>query len=160
MNTMATPGQPSVCFSCGQPLPAEMTKGGGGVAPSGFPPTSALNAAPLVAPPNPYGPPPPVPGPTGATLRGSAGQFTVRAGAEVRVGRDPAQCPIYLTEPRISGIHATVRFEAGQLQVRDEGSNNGTYVGGARIAAATWTPVPPGVPLRFGPVEFAVQLEP
>ena len=36
MNTMATPGQPSVCFSCGQPLPAEMTKGGGGVAPPGF----------------------------------------------------------------------------------------------------------------------------
>lgn len=38
MNTMATPGQPSVCFSCGQPLPAEMTRGGGGVAAPGFPP--------------------------------------------------------------------------------------------------------------------------
>ena len=38
MNTMATPGQPSVCFSCGQPLPAEMTRGGGGVAAPGFSP--------------------------------------------------------------------------------------------------------------------------
>lgn len=37
MNTMATPGQPSVCFSCGQPLPAEMTRGGGGVAAPAFP---------------------------------------------------------------------------------------------------------------------------
>jgi hypothetical protein len=36
MNTMATPGQASVCFSCGQPLPAEMTRGGGGVAAPGF----------------------------------------------------------------------------------------------------------------------------
>jgi len=27
--TMATPGQPSVCFSCGQPIPGELTKGGG-----------------------------------------------------------------------------------------------------------------------------------
>jgi hypothetical protein len=29
MGTMATPGQPSVCFSCGQPIPGELTKGGG-----------------------------------------------------------------------------------------------------------------------------------
>jgi hypothetical protein len=31
MNTMATPGQPSVCFSCGQPLPGDVARGGGGV---------------------------------------------------------------------------------------------------------------------------------
>jgi len=29
MVTMATPGQPSVCFSCGQPIPGELAKGGG-----------------------------------------------------------------------------------------------------------------------------------
>jgi len=29
MMTMATPGQPSVCFSCGQPLPADIAGGGG-----------------------------------------------------------------------------------------------------------------------------------
>jgi hypothetical protein len=160
MNTMATVGQPSVCFSCGQPLPAEMTKGGGGAAAPGFPPTGALNAAPLVAPPNPYGPAPSAPVATAATIRGSAGQFTVRTGSEVRVGRDPAQCPIFLSEPRISGVHASLRFEAGQLQVRDETSNNGTFLGGNRIAPAMWTPVPEGVPLRFGPIEFAVHLEP
>jgi hypothetical protein len=30
MNTMATPGRPTVCFSCGQPIAGELTKGGGG----------------------------------------------------------------------------------------------------------------------------------
>jgi hypothetical protein len=159
MNTMATPGQPSVCFSCGQPLPAEMTKGGGGVAAPGFPLTGAMSAQGLVAPPNPYGPAAPSQSTSAATIRGPSGQFTVRPGSEVRVGRDPAQCPIFLSEPRVSGVHATLRFEGGQLQVRDETSNNGTFIAGARIAPGAWTPVPAGAPLRFGPIEFAVQLE-
>jgi hypothetical protein len=156
MSTMATPGQPSVCFSCGQPLPAEMTKGGGGAAAPGFPPTSAMSAQPLVPPPNPYGP---AAGPSAASLRGTAGQFRVQAGSEVRVGRDPAQCPIFLSEPRISGVHATLKLEGGQLLVRDETSNNGTWIAGARLPPGAWTQVPPGAPLRFGPVEFDVQLE-
>jgi pSer/pThr/pTyr-binding forkhead associated (FHA) protein len=75
------------------------------------------------------------------------------------VGRDPAQCPIALTEPRVSGVHATLKFENGHLLVRDEGSNNGTYVNGTRIAAHAFTPVPSGAQLRFGPVEFSVRLD-
>jgi hypothetical protein len=130
MSTMATPGQPSVCFSCGQPLPA---------------------GSPL-----PVGSPPPT---SAATIRGTAGQFTVRVGSEVRVGRDPAQCPIFLGEPRVSGVHATLKFDGGQLLVRDETSNNGTWVWGTRIPPCAWTPVPAGAQLRFGPVEFTVQLE-
>ena len=75
------------------------------------------------------------------------------------MGRDPAQCGVFLQEPRISGVHATLRFDGGQLWVRDESSNNGTYLDGARIAAASWTPVAPGGQLRFGPVDFAVRLD-
>jgi pSer/pThr/pTyr-binding forkhead associated (FHA) protein len=115
-----------------------------------------MSAQPLVPPPNPYGP---AAGASAASLRGAAGQFTVRPGSEVRVGRDPAQCPIYLSEPRISGVHATLKLEGGQLLVRDETSNNGTWIAGARLAPGAWTQVPPGTPLRFGPVEFEVQLE-
>jgi hypothetical protein len=40
MTTMATPGQPSVCFSCGHPIPAEFAtaaKGGGGASAPAFP---------------------------------------------------------------------------------------------------------------------------
>jgi pSer/pThr/pTyr-binding forkhead associated (FHA) protein len=128
-----------------------------------------MTAQPLVPPPSPYGAPPGGPPPVasppqpgmagGASLSSSAGQYTVRTGSEVRVGRDPAQCPIYLAEPRVSGVHATLRFEMGQLLVRDETSNNGTWIAGARIAPGVWTPVPPGAPFRIGPVEFAVRLE-
>jgi pSer/pThr/pTyr-binding forkhead associated (FHA) protein len=115
-----------------------------------------MSAQPLVPPPNPYGV---ATAPSAATLRGPTGQYTVRPGSEVRVGRDPGQCPILLVEPRVSGVHATLRFEGGQLLVRDETSNNGTWVAGARIAPGAWTPVPAGNTLRFGPIEFAVNLE-
>jgi pSer/pThr/pTyr-binding forkhead associated (FHA) protein len=119
-----------------------------------------MTAQPLVPPPSPYAVPPEAHAmPTAATLRGTVGQFTVRAGSEVRVGRDPAQCPVVLEEPRISGVHATLRFERGSLLVRDETSNNGTWISGARIAPGAWTPVAPGTLLRFGPIEFNVQLE-
>lgn len=156
--TMATPGQPSVCFSCGQPLPRDVAAAPGAVVePPSFPLTGGMES-PLEPPPNPYGPS------AGAATRsasivGSAGQFAIRAGIEVKVGRDPAQCPITLTEPRVSGLHATLKFEGGQLMVRDEGSNNGTYVNGARIATGAWTPVPAGATIRFGPIEFTARIE-
>ena len=89
------------------------------------------------------------------------GQFAIRAGVEVRVGRDPAQCPITLTEPRVSGVHATLKFESAnrQLMVRDEGSNNGTHVNGVRIPAGVYTSVASGASLRFGPAEFTAKVE-
>jgi len=180
MLTMATPGQSSICFSCGQPLPQGLAPVGSGPepaaafaappaaapaaapspmasadeAPAAYPLTGAM-ASPLEPPPNPYG----AGQDRGASIIGASGQFAIRAGVEVRVGRDPAQCPIMLTEPRVSGVHATLKFENGHLLVRDEGSNNGTYVNGTRIAAHAFTPVPSGGQLRFGPVEFSVRLE-
>ena len=118
--------------------------------------TGALAAQPLEPPPNPYGR---TVEPTSATLVGNPGQFPIRPGAEVRVGRDASQCTVTLTEPRVSGVHSTLKFEAARLWVRDEHSNNGTYVAGERIAPGQWVAVPPGRPLRFGPVEFNVRFE-
>jgi pSer/pThr/pTyr-binding forkhead associated (FHA) protein len=156
MSTMATPGQPSVCFSCGQPLPAEIVKGGGGVAAPGFLGTGTVKSPPAAGP-NAYGGLPAQA--NAATLRGNSGQYTIRPGPEVRVGRDPAQCQIFLSEPRVSGVHATLKLEGGQLVVRDETSNNGTWVQGSRLAPGAWTAVPTGALLRFGPIEFGVELE-
>jgi len=151
--TTATPGQANVCFNCGQPLPREgaAAAAGGGA----FPLTGGM-PSPLQPPPNPYGETLEA---KSASILGAAGQFAIRAGVEVRVGRDPAACPITLTEPRVSGVHATLKFENGNLMVRDEGSNNGTHVGGQRIPPATWTPVANGAQLRFGPVEFTARIE-
>jgi FHA domain len=98
-------------------------------------------------------------GPSRGILAGTAGTFTIGPGLDMRVGRDGAACQIVLTEPRVSGTHATLKFEAGQLMVRDESSNNGTYLNGQRIPPGMWTPLAPGASLRFGPVEFAVRLE-
>lgn len=94
-----------------------------------------------------------------ATLAGAAGVYSVAAGFETRVGRDAGQCQIVLNEPRVSSLHATVKVENGQLWVRDERSNNGTWVDGNRLAPGAWTPVVAGTVLRFGPLEFNVRLE-
>jgi hypothetical protein len=110
--------------------------------------------APQAAPPNPYA----VTAGGSATLQGAAGLFTIQAGQEVRAGRDAAQCSILLTEPRVSSVHATLRLENGQLLVRDENSNNGTLVNGARLTPGVWSPVPQGSVLRFGPVELSARI--
>jgi hypothetical protein len=155
MTTMATVGQPSVCFACGQPLPANLT--GGSEAPPTFPLTGPLGGANFAPPlPDAYGRPST---PSKALIVGPPGQFPILPGAEVRVGRDPALCAVALSEPRVSGLHSTLKFESACLWVRDEQSNNGTFVAGERIAPGAWIPVPPGRPLRFGPVEFDVRLE-
>jgi pSer/pThr/pTyr-binding forkhead associated (FHA) protein len=125
--------------------------------PPGFSSTAVMSPDPsLGGPTQPSAPigPPPAPA---ALLRGSAGEFTIRPGPEVRVGRDPTTCSIFLVEPRVSGVHATLKLEAGRLLVRDETSNNGTWIAGERIAPGTWTTLPQGAPLRFGPVEFTVE---
>lgn len=135
------------------PRPIVAGAGGGGFAP-----------APIVAAPMGGGMPDVYGGggpsnATRATLTGGVGIFTVLPGMEMRAGRDGAACQILLVEPRVSGVHAVVKLEGGQLVVRDEGSNNGTFVNGARIPGMTWTPVPNGAALKFGPVEFSVRLE-
>jgi pSer/pThr/pTyr-binding forkhead associated (FHA) protein len=94
-----------------------------------------------------------------ATLQGTPGIYPVAEGRELKVGRDPGACDICLTEPRVSGLHASLKFEGGQLFVRDEGSNNGTYLNGARVQSYAWLPVAPGAQLKFGPIEFAVRFE-
>jgi hypothetical protein len=136
----AQPANPNPAFMYGTPGQAA----GLGVA----------SPAPQAAPPNPYA----VTGGGSATLQGAAGLFTIQAGQEVRAGRDGAQCSILLTEPRVSSVHATLRLDNGQLLVRDENSNNGTLVNGARLTPGVWSPVPQGSVLRFGPVELSARI--
>ena len=132
------------------------------------PPADGMHGAPKAAPygatvavqqpgpPEPYRPPG---GGVRAVLNGTAGTYAVSPNIEMSVGRDAAKCHITLTEPRISGVHATLKLDGGQLYVRDENSNNGTFVDGHRLAPGVWTVAPAGTALRFGPVEFGIRIE-
>jgi pSer/pThr/pTyr-binding forkhead associated (FHA) protein len=103
-------------------------------------------------PPNPY-----EAAPSFMLSSSDHGAFKVTSGGDVLVGRDPAKCAIHLVEPRVSGVHATMKVEQGALWVRDERSNNGVWINGERIGAGTWARVPPNAALRFGPIQFSVQ---
>ncbi len=126
-------------------------------APQGYAPPAVHPQAPAPqAPPgNPYG----SGSATTAILTGASGTYTILAGQEVRAGRDAAQCVIALNEPRISGVHASLKLEGGQLYVRDDNSNNGTMVNGNRLSPGLWSPVPPGSIVRFGPIEFSAAVQ-
>ena len=127
-----------------------------GYAPQGYgaPPVHPQAPMPQSPPANPYGG-----GGTTAILTGASGVYTILTGQEARIGRDPGQCLIALNEPRISGVHASLKIEGGQLYVRDENSNNGTLVNGNRLSPGVWSPVPPGSILRFGPIEFSAAVQ-
>jgi FHA domain len=117
--------------------------------------------APLV-PPYGGGVGAPNPGPSSvqqATLQGPAGVFSVSGGTEVRAGRDEGKCVVLLEDPSVSGVHASLKIEGGQFWVRDERSNNGTFVDDSRLAPGAWTALSSGARLRFGPVNFNVRLE-
>jgi pSer/pThr/pTyr-binding forkhead associated (FHA) protein len=92
-------------------------------------------------------------------LSGATGTYSIAPGLEMKIGRDAAKCHISLSEPRVSAVHATLKMEGGQLYVRDEQSNNGSFVDGHRLAPNVWTVAPAGGVLRFGPVEFNVRIE-
>jgi hypothetical protein len=94
-----------------------------------------------------------------ATLQGPAGVFSVSGGTEVRAGRDESKCVVLLEDPSVSGVHASLKIEGGQFWVRDERSNNGTFVDDHRLAPGSWTALKSGARLRFGPVNFNVRLE-
>ena len=147
-STGYTPRRASFCFSCGQPLPAMQAPPSAGPYPLTGGGMDAL--APPTPPPNPYGPP------KTFRLQGVPGTFLVTPGPDVLVGRDPSRVAVLLAEPRVSGVHATMKIDQGQLWVRDESSNNGVYVDGQRIPAGAWSSVRSGAALRFGPIEFSV----
>jgi len=123
---------------------------------------------PAPAPTAPAAPPPAYdasgvkPHPSGIQrvhLDGSAGLFTLQPGVEVRAGRDGNQCTVLMTEPRVSSVHASLKIEGKQLLLRDENSNNGTLVNGAKVNPGAWVPVANGATISFGPVQFNVKFE-
>lgn len=91
-------------------------------------------------------------------------QVEVRAGALagssfplgsgwLHIGRDP-ECAIVLDEADVSSEHASVKALGNVAEIRDLGSQNGTFVNGERISRATL--LEPGDEFRIGSSVFAV----
>jgi hypothetical protein len=140
--------------------PRPVVAGGPSMSPGGYGPPPPMSGQDFGGGGGSYGPPPGMGGSANrAVLSSSIGVFTFMPGTEMRVGRDGSSCQIVINEPRVSGNHAVIKFENGQVFVRDENSNNGTNINQNRIPPLVWTVVPPGTLLRFGPIEFNVRLE-
>jgi len=75
----------------------------------------------------------------------------------LRVGR-AADNDVVLTDPRASRYHAQLRRTERGLEIMDLDSANGTLVGGRRLEANTWHPLPAGVVAYLG--DTTLTLEP
>jgi len=92
--------------------------------------------------------------PLALRLRFPGGQtVSVEPGEHIRLGREPRLCPavaFLAGHDNLSRPHATVAVAPdGSATVTDEGSTNGTYVRGYRLAAQEPAPLLPGDTLRL-----------
>lgn len=92
------------------------------------------------------------------------GVLTIREEGEARrhvfdqqavVGRDP-DCDVPLASHSVSRRHALLEKTTDGWSLRDLGSANGTFLGGARV---TEVPLSKGAALRFGDVEALFEVE-
>ena len=95
-------------------------------------------------------------GPPPARLRVRAGgrEKTVPVtNAGVVVGKDPT-CDAPVDDPFVSARHLRVEPRGSTWHLVDLGSTNGTFIGGARVAAAE---LPLGVPVALGDAEIVLE---
>jgi len=61
---------------------------------------------------------------------------TVEIGRRLVIGSDPS-CDISLDDPEVAEEHASLRVHDGAVEIRDLGSESGTFVNARRISAPT-----------------------
>jgi pSer/pThr/pTyr-binding forkhead associated (FHA) protein len=97
-------------------------------------------------------------GPTSAGGSGEAPRLTFD-GDRIVLGRGTF-ADVRLPDPSVSARHATIRAVDGDYQLFDEGSTNGTFVGGVRLAMQTPRSLRSGDVIRLGRVWVEVRTEP
>jgi len=80
-------------------------------------------------------------------------------GDRVVLGRG-AFADVRLPDPTVSARHASIRASGGEYVLFDEGSTNGTFVGGVRLAPQAARSVRSGDLVRLGRVWLEVRTEP
>ena len=78
-----------------------------------------------------------------ATVRGGGAKIGSAKGSDIE-----------LTDPTVSRVHCELRLRTDTITLRDHGSTNGTFVGGARIRDAD---VPVGTLLRVGQTTIRIE---
>ena len=79
-------------------------------------------------------------------------------GARVVIGRGQG-CDVRLPDPSVSQRHATIRIEGGKHALVDEGSTNGTFVGGVRLSPQTPRTLRTGDLIRVGRVWLEARID-
>jgi hypothetical protein len=69
--------------------------------------------------------------------------------ADFIVGRQ-SSCQLLLEASFVSSAHALIRWTAGQWELRDLGSTNGTFIDGERVAIGTSVRIKVGTEIAFG----------
>ncbi len=79
-------------------------------------------------------------------------------GSRVVLGRS-AGCDVRLPDASVSQRHATIHVDAGQHFLVDEGSTNGTFLGGARLEPNVRHLLRPSEMVRLGRVFLEIRIE-
>ncbi len=79
-------------------------------------------------------------------------------GHRVVIGRGSG-CDVRLPDPSVTLRHASVRASLAEYTLVDEGSTNGTFVGGVRVPPHTPKPLKSGDLVRVGRVWLEVRIE-
>jgi pSer/pThr/pTyr-binding forkhead associated (FHA) protein len=79
-------------------------------------------------------------------------------GERVVIGRGSG-CDVRLPDPSVSHRHASIHATAGEHALIDEGSHNGTFVGGIRLAPRTPRVIRSGDLVRIGRVWLEIRID-
>lgn len=79
-------------------------------------------------------------------------------GGRVVIGRG-SSCDIRLPDPSVSQRHALIRADGASYQLLDEGSPNGTFVGGVRLAPKAPRALRSGDLVRVGRVWLEIRID-
>jgi DNA-binding NtrC family response regulator len=86
-------------------------------------------------------------------IREKGHERTVNLPEGLTVGKDPG-CDVVLTDAFVSGSHLRAERRGGRFHLRDLGSTNGTFLGGARVVEAEWLP---GTAVTLGDTELLLE---
>lgn len=79
-------------------------------------------------------------------------------GSRIVIGRGPS-CDVRLPDPSVSQRHALIRADGGTYQLLDEGSPNGTFASGVRLAPKAPRTLRTGDLVRVGRVWLEIRID-